>query len=427
MRATLMMQHQLALDGITNVYEDIFGLQKQITTGKKILTVSDDPAQTHQVLNVRKDISRNNSYLRAIDRSIPQVRLAQSALQQISDQLKEARTLAVGSINDATSTPDVLSNLAIQVDSMIDTVVSLSNSRNGNIYIFSGYNTTSETLTRDDAKNRIVFNGTDDQISIPIDNGGISQNVSTTGGLIFQTNKLRSTVGVTDPDAALNTQVAGINTDAFNITIGTDSTYSITEFDYAGGDSLNDLVAKINNIPGLNMRAYVKQLGNQYYIEFNSQVLGADGEIQLTDTESVLGAGDGLLKKLGIADVDSNIDATVVEDASGGALDTLIRIRDMFQSGKASAEEMGTYISSLDTALDKITKAHADVGTYEIRLEQTKSLKESLNIDLTQLKSNMEDVDFAYAASQIAVKQTAYQAAMNVATRILNLNILQYV
>lgn len=425
MRATLSMMASQARHGIEDVYSDIFALQQQISTGKKVRTVSDDPVVTHESLNIRKSISRNDAYINAIDNVMPNVRLTQNGLDQITEQLRTVRNIGLQAVNSSVDDPAILEGLGTQVNNSFNTLMMLTNSKVGNSYIYAGYNTTSPAFEYDSTNDRVIYRGTDDKITVPVDSNGVTQDTSVSGGEMFHSHKVRGTVGIADPDREFGDLFSTTQTFSFNITVGNDSVQQVIA---QPTDTLNTFVAKINEVSGLNAKAYLKEISGEYYLEIHSNIMGADGAMVITDNE--LDAGNagltGIIQKLGIADKDSNMIGTTIEAADAGGLDTIRNMVAMLNSGSVDASTMSGYIQRLDAALDKIVNAHALVGTYDIRLTQTQSLKESLNVDLTALQSQIEDVDFAKVATQLSTKQVAYQAAMQVAVKIMGVSILPY-
>lgn len=76
--------------------------------------------------------------------------------------------------------------------------------------------------------------------------------------------------------------------------------------------------------------------------------------------------------------------------------------------------------------IDKVLVTQGEVGAKVNRLEKGIDRLKSLNENLTRLLSNVEDVDITQAIMELMMQQTAYQAALQSAGRILPMTLLDY-
>ncbi len=89
-------------------------------------------------------------------------------------------------------------------------------------------------------------------------------------------------------------------------------------------------------------------------------------------------------------------------------------------------EELGTHIDRLDRVLNYLTNERASLGARMDHLE----LKENLYLDLKDtIKENLsqaEDADLLEVATRLRAKETAYQAALAAASKVMQLSLVNY-
>ncbi|MCF8067758.1 MAG: flagellar hook-associated protein FlgL [Desulfobacterales bacterium] len=132
-----------------NLTTNLATLNEQITTGKKLNSLSDDPVGLTQVMNLRSTISSLDQLDRNISMGNAWLNAGETALSTISDQLTEAKTLALQMSND-TMTADQREDAAKTVNSLLIQMITLSNSKVNGQYVFSGTKTDTQPFVTDD-------------------------------------------------------------------------------------------------------------------------------------------------------------------------------------------------------------------------------------------------------------------------------------
>jgi flagellar hook-associated protein 3 FlgL len=87
---------------------------------------------------------------------------------------------------------------------------------------------------------------------------------------------------------------------------------------------------------------------------------------------------------------------------------------------------LGTQLTALGTALDRMTGALAGVGARMNRLQAAQSVNTDQQITLKAQLSGVEDVDMAQSISDLTLHQTSYQAALAVASKTLQTSLVDY-
>ncbi len=138
MRITESIIFNTYLNDIRKHQETLFDLHKQLSTGKSVNTLSDDPVNVGRILGTRTILSSYEQYIRNIDSGLAYLSVAESALERVKDVLIRAKEVAVV---QATGTADARSrlNAAFEVSQMFDELVSLGNQNFQGDYIFAGY------------------------------------------------------------------------------------------------------------------------------------------------------------------------------------------------------------------------------------------------------------------------------------------------
>jgi flagellar hook-associated protein 3 FlgL len=103
----------------------------------------------------------------------------------------------------------------------------------------------------------------------------------------------------------------------------------------------------------------------------------------------------------------------------------LISLRDALKSGNTSA--VSAVQTNLTSSEDQIITAMADNGGIQTRIEAVKSQQSDRDTSLQSLVSDEADVDLTSTVVKLNQAQTAYQAALSSASRIMKLSLLDYI
>jgi len=124
----------------------------------------------------------------------------------------------------------------------------------------------------------------------------------------------------------------------------------------------------------------------------------------------------------------SDIFGPPVEPGDEETSDNLFAIIDQFTDAlsKGDNEKVGDQADKLNNRLDKMLSAHAEVGARSNRVELMHDRLDNLRINLEDLQSKVEDVDYAEAIMQYKIEESVYQASLSVGARILTPSLLDY-
>jgi flagellar hook-associated protein 3 FlgL len=76
--------------------------------------------------------------------------------------------------------------------------------------------------------------------------------------------------------------------------------------------------------------------------------------------------------------------------------------------------------------MDMVTSALMNVGAKTNRLETTQDRLEQSKLNLTELKSNVEEVDMVEVIVKLKTEETVYQAALATGSSIMRKSLIDY-
>lgn len=136
-------------------------IRKEIVSGRKSLSVADDPASYAKVLQYKEIISLNEGYMQNIESYKNELELYESQLDHFSDTLLKIKNLVTEASNDA-SYRDSVDSFRTRANNLIESLLSGSNIVvNGN-YMFSGSKTHDMPFTTERLNgeiSQVTYNG----------------------------------------------------------------------------------------------------------------------------------------------------------------------------------------------------------------------------------------------------------------------------
>ncbi|EIC29557.1 MULTISPECIES: flagellar hook-associated protein FlgL [Methylomicrobium] len=139
MRISTSWAQQLSLNSILNQQVRLSQTQMQLSSGKKILAPSDDPAAAARVVDLNQNLNQTEQYQRNIDTARQRLSLQDGLLQNAVDIFQQINELGIQGLND-TNSPSDRNAIATEMEGLKDQLVAIANSRNANgEYVFAGF------------------------------------------------------------------------------------------------------------------------------------------------------------------------------------------------------------------------------------------------------------------------------------------------
>ncbi|CAG0938436.1 Flagellar hook-associated protein 3 [Gallionellaceae bacterium] len=378
--------------------------QQQVSLGRRMLTPADDPAAAALALDVSQADAANTQHGSNIDRAQTALALSEGVLQGVTLLLQDVQTIAVNAGNGSLSNAD-RKMLASDLQGRLDELVVQANHTDatGN-YLFAGFqgntspfiNTASGVQYRGDDGKRMVQVSTAGQVA-----------TSDSGADIFMRIKNGNGAFVIQPAAAnTGSGIASVGM-AVNPALLTGDDYQVTFNVAAGGVTTYDVTNTTT--------ATVVSSGNPYT---SGQAITFDGlQFDITGTPA---NGDQF-------DVAPSTNESVFKTVSDliDALNAGVTPGDMASATEYNAN-LNRALNGLARGLDNILTVRASIGSRMKQLDSEKLTVSDLGLQYQQVLSQLQDLDYNKAITDLTQQQTSLQAAQKSFLQVQNLSMFNY-
>lgn len=125
------------LNGLANLQAEELQTQQQLSSGYAVTTAADNPAATQDLVDLGSSLASTQSYQSILGNVQAEASAADTALGSAINLIQSAQSLASQGAS-STATASERQNLATQVQSIQQQLVSLANTQVGGRYIFGG-------------------------------------------------------------------------------------------------------------------------------------------------------------------------------------------------------------------------------------------------------------------------------------------------
>jgi|WetSurMetagenome_2_1015567.scaffolds.fasta_scaffold128458_1 flagellin-like hook-associated protein FlgL len=167
MRITSFMIFSRFNSSLQRNMEDYARLNEQLTSGKRINKPSDDVTGAVNSIGYKLSISANEQYSRNIDEANIQLDFTGKIMSSVTDSLVKLNSLA--SMGNNAQSQDKRDLYSKQAADWRDYFLSLSNSRLGSRFVFSGYRTDQKAFVYNAVTGRYDYQGDNGESRAPID------------------------------------------------------------------------------------------------------------------------------------------------------------------------------------------------------------------------------------------------------------------
>lgn len=419
MRIASSMIFDAGVANINKQWSQLLHLQQQVASGRRLLTPSDDPVAAARALEVTQSQDILTQYATNQQNANSALGLAETQMSSLNGMFARLKELTVQAGNATLSETDRKS-IAFELRARFDELLSIANAADGQgQYLFSGFMGATKPFAGT-VEGGVVYDGDDGQRKLQVSATRMLE-VSDSGRDIFQ--RIRSgngtfsatygtnnvTVGpnlgsgvidagtVTNP-AAWVAPTSGAYTIRFSVAAGV-TTYQI----YDGATAL--LAAPASYASGQSIRL---EKTTAPAADYGSQVVingaPADGDsFAITPSSS-----QSVFASLG------NLILALEGDLASGADQARYQM------------EIGSALINLDQANDNFLRVRSMIGSRMNELESLGNVNQDLQLQYQQTLSNLQDLDYAKAISDLTRKQTDLQAAQQSFARISQLSLFNY-
>jgi flagellar hook-associated protein 3 FlgL len=394
-----------SLSAMLKQQSQVSDTQQQLSTGRRVLTPSDDPASAARVLGLNRAVNTLAQYQSNIDRLTSRLETEEGELTGATNLLQRVRELTVQGNNDVLSSID-RGAIASEIRQFRDQLFSMANAKDsGGEYVFAGY----QSSTRPFSYNAGVYtyNGDNGQRELQIapsrtvadgDNGfDTFMNVAT--GPVATVNVIAPTAPA---PAAIN--AGDITIDGGNgngpISIGAlPAASNPTERATQLRDAINAIVGQ-TGVTAVNATATTLTL---------TAVDGTGVTINLSGTATT-------------ADTGLTAGTTVPVTSRRSIFETL----DLLATDLEAGNSVNRYITDVQLALDTIIEVRTTVGGRLYAVEEQKSVNDDLKLVLETHRSEERDLDYAEAITRLESQMNALQAAQQAYVKVKGLSLFNY-
>ncbi len=177
MRITNNMVTNSYLKNLNNNLTSVDKYQAQLSTGKRLTRLSDDPVGILSSMQIRVRLSRLEQFQKNVETAGDWLTQTESSLKELNNILQTAYERSIQAGNDPLEDSDRQA-IAEELKQLRDQVLTIGNTKVTNKYIFGGYNTSSEPFSVDDTTGNILYNGLDVTVNTPQLQAEAEQNIN---------------------------------------------------------------------------------------------------------------------------------------------------------------------------------------------------------------------------------------------------------
>ena len=159
MRVTPTIQDRNFLDNISRLKARLDKAQMEVSTGKTVNRLSDDPFAASQTSRLTAVMGANDQFISMNDQLRSKLELTDTVLQALNQSVDAAKVLAAQALS-GTTTPESRAALANDVQGVWEQILSESNTQFNGAFLFAGSQTT--TAPFDDPGGSLVYSGNDE-------------------------------------------------------------------------------------------------------------------------------------------------------------------------------------------------------------------------------------------------------------------------
>jgi flagellar hook-associated protein 3 FlgL len=383
---SMMQQLQQALDRT----------QQQISSGRRILTPSDDPIASARTVELRESLSRIEQFERNGEIARNRLSYEETALVSVNDNLQRVRELAVLANND-TQSPESRRLIAGELRERVDQLVQIANQRDGGgRYLFAGNKDGAEPVTT--ANGVFTYNGDQGQRLIQIaENRQIPDSDSGAsvffhikdGNGTFSSNAAAANTGTGILKAGSVSDMSQYDRDSYTIRFTASNNYEVV-------DSGGAVISTSTFTPGDT----VAFRGIEVAID-GAPAAGDEFNIEPSRHRDMFSS---------ILDLASTLEQPVTGDTS----------RAVLHNGVNNA------LQNIDQAIGKVLDVRTQVGTRLSAIENQVESNASFELTLQTTLSGIEDLDYAEALSLLSVQASTLEAAQASFVRTQSLSLFNF-
>jgi flagellar hook-associated protein 3 FlgL len=374
-------------------------LQQQISSGRRISRVSDDPSGAWRALRLRREGAGNAQHLRNMDDARNWLVSDDRVLSGAGAALSKLREFAVQGADDAYSANDRKA-IAREVGQLKEHILSLFNGTTlVGQSLFSGRKTDVPPFTVD-ANGNVVYAG-ETGMTIP----AASTDITTANGI--------QSLSLTDADSA----VPGEYRVSVAAVAGGVSDVTLTRYDSLGvavpgaTETVSVTVPTGADVTHVDFSALGLTLTVNAGLGSTAFAESATSQVTASSARIAREIGDGVTLPVNLLGTKF---LTMFQDIN--ALEKALKADDQVNIAKG--------IANADKAIELALVTQAEVGTRMNRLDNAEERLNDVEVEVTRMRADVENLDTIDALTRLTTQQAIYRAALETGARTVPMSIL---
>jgi flagellar hook-associated protein 3 FlgL len=407
MRISTGQLYERSIQAVLNNQADLSDIQQQLSSGKKLLRPSDDPVGAAQVIRLTEDIELITQYKKNSNLLVNSLEQEETVLSSVNTAIDRARVLMIQSGNGIVGTEDRKA-IAIEISQIRDQIFDLMNSRNPEgEYIFAGFQSDSPAFSFNPSAtgDKYNFEGDAGENKIQVSET-VSLQVNNSGRNVFE-----------DVLARLKSTISG-TVGATNVSLNVQGQSAFDRF----YESNYDAITPANNEFQISIlsatQAQITNLGTGAVLDTvdftsGSALLYKGLEFSITGTpgDTVNFQLETPQKKNIAETLNDFVNALNNENIADGDFD----------------EALADVLTGVDNSLVKVANTISRIGGRRNTADSVLASNLDLEISNKTARSNIEEVDYAEAVSELSRQETALQAAQATFSRVTGTSLFDYI
>jgi flagellar hook-associated protein 3 FlgL len=400
MRVSTSEIYRQGVNSILDGQSKVGKTQLQISSGKRILSPSDDPSGAVQTLELSTALAVNSQFQRNNDIAIQKLGAEENTLNSVVNNLQRVRELVIQGNNDS-QTGETRRYIASEIRQLFDEMLGLSNARDANgEYIFAGFRSETQPYVLD-ASGNVTYQGDDGQRFVQIspvrqvaigDPGTEVFNNILSGNGVFTTAATDTNAGngIMSTGEVVDLPTWQANSDTYTITFTAPDTYVIT------------------GTLGYNSGPQTYASGSD--ISFQGAQVSIEGTPAAGDTFTVASSTNQSIFET----YQDLIGALELGGSNNPAQNALVHTR------------LNQALENLDQDLENISRIRSGIGARMNALDNQSEINSGLQLQLQTVKSSIEDLDYAEAIGRFQLQMTGLEAAQQTYVQIQGLSLFNF-
>ncbi len=408
MRISSLQVFNTGVSNMLNVQQETARTQQQISSGKRMLSPSDDPVAATQVMQLNQESALRSQYQDNIKQVQNRLEQEDGILNSVNNSLMRVRELTIQANNGANSHADrksIAEEIAVRAQELLD----LMNTRDANNeFLFSGFKGDMQAFV-DNGTGTVRYQGDEGQRLVQV---ASSTYIATgdSGHALF--------VDVSSVKNSFTTSASEINKAVPPATISAGFVVDQEAFDAFYPEDMiiefQDPTAVVPNQQNYNVieRSTGKVLqSNTLFtsgspITVNGVQFMIEGSPQEGDSFSV--------------NASATLDTlTNIKQLAEG----LQKIGDSVADGPRLQSLIDKALGNIDNAMTCVLETRSKVGARLNTLESMESLHQDSELVSRKLLSDLEDLDYSEAVSRLSFQSFVLEAAQQSFAKISNLSL----